>query len=99
MPRMRQGLSPYYKGDLLEMVEAEIVVDATSSSLEDGELSLTYIYKALAHGMDVITANKGAIARGLSKLRAVASLYEAKLFYEATVGGGTPILSFIRDLG
>ena len=84
--------------DLLEMVKAEIVVDATSSSLEDGEPSLTYIYKALAHGMDVITANKGAIARGLSKLRAVASLHGAKLFYEATVGGGTPILSFIRDL-
>ncbi|MGC8850523.1 MAG: homoserine dehydrogenase, partial [Candidatus Bathyarchaeia archaeon] len=84
--------------DLLELVEAEILVEATSSNLKNGEPSLTYIHKALILGMDLITANKGAIARGLSKLKAVASLHGTKLFYEATVGGGAPILSFVRYL-
>jgi len=91
----KPGITP---PELFEMVEAEILVDATSSNLEDGEPSLTYIHRALTDGLDVITANKGAISRGLRKLRAAASSHGTMLLYEATVGGGTPILSFARDL-
>lgn len=91
----KPGMTPQ---ELLETINAEVLVDATSSNLKDGEPSLTYINEALTYGMDVITANKGAIARGLNRLRTTASIHGRRLFYGATVGGGTPILSFARDL-
>lgn len=55
-----------------------------------------YIQKALENGKHVVTANKAAVADQLPALINAAKESNSKFLYEASVGGGIPVLSAIR---
>jgi len=55
-------------------------------------LARELVLRAIAHGKDVVTANKELIARDGPWLRAFAARTGATLHYEASVGGAIPIL-------
>ena len=58
-----------------------------------------YIEDALRSGRHVVTANKEVMAKHGSELLAVAAEHGVRLLYEASVGGGIPIISPLsRDL-
>lgn len=58
-----------------------------------------YIERALRAGRHVVTANKEVIAKHGRELLAVASEHDVRLLYEASVGGGIPIVHPLgRDL-
>ncbi|MBN2897862.1 MAG: homoserine dehydrogenase [Clostridia bacterium] len=57
----------------------------------------TYIRHFLENGVDVITANKDLIAEYGGELLALARENGALLKYEASVGGGIPILKAIQE--
>ncbi len=58
-----------------------------------------YIERALASGRHVVTANKEVMAKHGAALLAVAAKHNVRLLYEASVGGGIPIISPLsRDL-
>jgi homoserine dehydrogenase len=58
-----------------------------------------YIRRSLAAGRRVVTANKEVMAKYGAKLLALAHESGADIFYEASVGGGIPIISPLkRDL-
>ena len=57
----------------------------------------TYILKALRAGKHVITANKALLAEHGHELFAAADRYGADLYFEASVGGGIPIIKAIRE--
>ena len=58
-----------------------------------------YIRRALASGRHVVTANKEVMAKHGAELLGVAAEHGVRLLYEASVGGGIPILSPLsRDL-
>ncbi|NLK64615.1 MAG: homoserine dehydrogenase [Tissierellia bacterium] len=56
-----------------------------------------YIKAALNNKKHVVTANKAVIATHGEELKMLAEKNNVKLMYEASVGGGIPILNTIRD--
>ena len=76
----------------IEQVEADVLMEVSSTDLDTGEPATGYIRTAFRRGMHVVTANKGPIA-----LHGRALLHEARaagvqLGYEGTVMSGTPAL-------
>ncbi len=63
------------------------------------EPAADYIARALRSGRHVVTANKEVIAKHGRDLLAIAADRQVRLLYEASVGGGIPIISPLsRDL-
>ena len=87
---------PRVKGvEIIEDVEADVVVEATPTNIIDGEPGLSHIKAALKKKKNVITTNKGPLAIALPALMELARYNNVYLRFSGTVGGGTPIL----DLG
>lgn len=83
--------------DLLDEVEADVLVDTTPTNLKDGEPSYTYIKKALTQRIHVVTVNKGPLALALPALKELAQ-YKGVLFkFSGSVGGGLPVIEFARE--
>ena len=61
-------------------------------------LARELVLRAIAHGKDVVTANKELIAQDGPWLRAFAARTGATLHYEAAVGGAIPILRAAGDV-
>jgi homoserine dehydrogenase len=59
-------------------------------------LARELVLRAIAHGKDVVTANKELIAQDGPWLRAFAARTGATLHYEAAVGGAIPILRAVE---
>jgi homoserine dehydrogenase len=58
-----------------------------------------YILRAIASGKHVVTANKEVMANSGPEILAAASERGVRVLFEASVGGGTPIISpLVRDL-
>lgn len=81
--------------DVIEDVEADVVVEVSPTNLVDGEPGLSHIETALKRKRHVITANKGPLAHAFPALMELASYNQVLLRFSGAVGGGTPIL----DLG
>jgi len=82
--------------DVIEETEAELVVEATPTSIKDAEPGLSHIYAALKKPCHVITVNKGPLALAMPALNELASFNKVQLRFSGTVGGGTPILDFAK---
>ena len=61
------------------------------------EPALSYIKRALANGKHVITANKEVMAKHGPELAALAAERGVALHYEASVGGGIPLIAPFRQ--
>ncbi len=79
---------------IIGMHDAEVVVETTVSNFKDGEPGLSHIKQALSMGKHVVTSNKGPLALAMPALLELASYHHRQLLFSATVGGGTPFLSF-----
>ncbi|NJP38308.1 homoserine dehydrogenase [Alkalicoccus luteus] len=81
--------------DRLEaLFEAE--VDTVVEAVTDAEEAYPAVRKLLQKGISVISANKELIARHGEELHLLAAGSGSRLFYEAAVAGGIPILTSIR---
>jgi homoserine dehydrogenase len=60
------------------------------------EPARTYVQAALSRGVSVVTANKTLMAECGTELAALANENGVDLFYEASVGGGVPIIRSLR---
>ena len=56
-----------------------------------------YISELLRQGCTVITANKDLVASFGPELMAIANEHQGRLFYEASVAGGIPILRVLNQ--
>jgi len=81
--------------ELVEHPEIDIVVE-----LIGGEHpAFEYIREALTRGKHVVTANKEVMSKHWSELLTVARDHQVALRYEASVGGGIPLIApFQEDL-
>ncbi len=79
--------------EVVSLPEIDIVVEVMGG--EDPAFDL--ISKALASGKHVVSANKEVLAKRGDELLATAAQHGTKLVYEASVGGGIPILNPISD--
>lgn len=74
-------------------IEAEIMIETTSSNFRNGEPGLSNIKEALSSGKHVVTTNKGPLALAMAMLHELAKHKGLQLLFSGTVGGGTPFLN------
>ncbi|MBI5029153.1 MAG: homoserine dehydrogenase [Chloroflexi bacterium] len=104
----RKGIAAYPKAgqknvtpqQLVETVDADVLVELSLTNLRDGEPGLSAIRRALQRKMHVVTANKGPLVLAYPEIAALAQSNGVKLLHSATVTGGLPTLNIgVRDLG
>ncbi|MBS4761325.1 homoserine dehydrogenase [Carnobacteriaceae bacterium zg-ZUI252] len=79
--------------DIVEDDTIDIIVEVIGNV----ELSKGYIERALKNGKHVVTANKDLIALYGNELLQLAKENHCDIFFEASVGGGIPILRTIAN--
>lgn len=77
----------------------DALVEATPTTLGDGEPGFSHLRDALARDRHVVLANKGPVAERYDDLRELERESEGQVRFEATVAGAIPALSTISDLG
>ncbi|MGI8549599.1 MAG: homoserine dehydrogenase [Dehalococcoidia bacterium] len=81
--------------DLLDDPRIRIVVEVMGGE----EPAFTYMRRALASGRYVVTANKEVMAKHGPELLSLAQEHGVDILYEASVGGGIPLIAPLkRDL-
>jgi len=83
--------------DWLRSAQADVLFEATSLNVENGQPAIDYIHAALEHGAHAITANKGPIVHAYRELRDLATERGKQFLFEATVMDGVPIFSLFRN--
>jgi len=84
--------------DWLSAAQADVLFEATSLNVENGQPAVDHIRAALNHGAHAITANKGPIVHGYRELRDLASSKGKRFLFESTVMDGVPIFSLFDQL-
>src|SRR5512135_3357178 len=82
--------------DVIESVEAEVVVEVTPVNIKNAEPALSHITTAFKTGKHVVTTNKGPLALAMPALTELAEFNNVFLRFSGTVGGGTPMLEFAK---
>lgn len=75
--------------EIISDPEIELLIEVTSDKAQ----AIQYIKSGLKHGKHVISANKAAIASEFKELQKIAAKKSLHLKFEASVGGGIPLLS------
>ena len=80
--------------DAMEAIETcEVIVELVGGTT----FAKTIILEALKRGKPVVTANKALLAKYGEELFAEAEKSGTDIFYEASVGGGIPIIKSLRE--
>jgi homoserine dehydrogenase len=97
--RSRPGLDAAQLTTALDDVLADEATQVVIELMGGEEPAREYIARTLTSGRHVVTANKEVMAKHGAALLALAAEHEVRLLYEASVGGGIPIISPLsRDL-
>lgn len=74
-------------------------IDIIIEAIGGEKPALDYLQRAISDGKHVVTSNKEVIAKHGTELLALARQREVSLYYEASVGGGIPLIApFKHDL-
>lgn len=85
--------------DLVNAVQADMLVEVSPTNLKHGEPGLSCMRTALQAGWHVVAANKGPLVLAYAELTALAKSSGRKLLYSGTVAGGLPTVNLgVRDL-
>ena len=82
----------------LEAAQADVLFEATSLNVENGQPAIDHIRAALERGAHAITANKGPIVHAYRDLRDLAAKQGKRFLFESTVMDGVPIFSLFDQL-
>ncbi len=80
--------------EIINLPEIDVVIEAIVGE----EPSFTYLKKAIQRGCHVVTANKQMFAHHGKELNELAEKHAVSIGFEATVGGGIPIIQTVRQL-
>jgi homoserine dehydrogenase len=82
----------------LAAARADVLFEATSLNVENGQPAADHIRAALEHGAHTITANKGPIVHAYRELQKLAAKCGRRFLFESTVMDGVPIFSLFDQL-
>jgi homoserine dehydrogenase len=82
----------------LAAARADVLFEATSLNVENGQPAVDHIRAALEYGAHAITANKGPIVHAYRELRDLAAARGKRFLFESTVMDGVPIFSLFDQL-
>jgi homoserine dehydrogenase len=83
--------------DLIENLDADVLIETTPSNYKDAEPGMTHITEAMKHKLHVISVNKGPLALAFPSLMELATYNQVLLKFSGTVGGGTPIIDYAKN--
>jgi len=85
--------------EMVHAVEADLLVDASPTNLQDGQPGLDCVRAALDAGQHVVMADKGPLVLAYDALTARARSAGRRLSFSGTVAGGLPTVNIgVRDL-
>jgi len=79
--------------DILEDDEIDIVIELVGGY----QPALSFILKAMENGKHVVTANKALLAKHWQEIINCATKNQVRVCFEASVGGGIPLLAPLND--
>ncbi|MDR7869740.1 MAG: homoserine dehydrogenase [Tissierellaceae bacterium] len=79
--------------DILNDNEIDVIVEVTG----DVESSYKYIIEGLNAGKHIVTANKAVVSKYFEEFSNLAAEKNLAFLYEASVGGGIPVLKPLRE--
>ena len=82
----------------LAAARADVLFEATSLNVENGQPAIDHMRAALEHGAHAITANKGPIVHAYRQLRDLSASCGKRFLFESTVMDGVPIFSLFDQL-
>src|SRR6266404_4517462 len=94
--RMRGEECKHYNA-WLDAAHLDVVFEATSLNVENGQPAIDHIRAAIEHGAHAITANKGPVVHAYQELRDFAVRRGKQFLFESTVMDGIPIFSLFRN--
>lgn len=77
----------------LEKTRADVLFEASSLNVQNGQPATDHLKAALELGAHAITANKGPIVHAYRELTALAKERKRQFLYESTVMDGVPVFS------
>ena len=84
-------------GEWLATGRADVLFEATSLNVENGQPGVDHLRAGLEHGAHAITANKGPIVHAYRDLQQLARARGKRLLFESTVLDGIPIFSLFQE--
>ena len=81
----------------LTAARADVLFEATSLNVENGEPAVNHLRAALESGAHAITANKGPVVHAYRELRDLATARGKRFLFESTVLDGIPIFSLFAE--
>jgi homoserine dehydrogenase len=81
----------------LRAAQTDVLFEATSLNVANGEPAVDHLRAALEHGAHAITANKGPIVHAYAELETLAQRQNRRFLFESTVMDGIPIFSMFRE--
>jgi homoserine dehydrogenase len=81
---------------VIEKVEADVLLEFTPTILPDPQPGLAHIESAIKKNLHVVTTNKGPLATAMPALLELADYQRVQFRFSGTVGGGTPFLNFAK---
>ncbi|WP_243522161.1 homoserine dehydrogenase [Bacillus pseudomycoides] len=69
-----------------------VLIEATSTNLQNGEPGLHYIKKAFQNGMDVVCISKGALVTNWKEIKTEAKLANVRIRYSGATAAALPTL-------
>jgi homoserine dehydrogenase len=82
--------------DVVRELDFDVCIEVTPTNIENGEPGLTHIKECLKRGISVVTSNKGPLVVAFEELMDLAEKNNAKLMFEATVGGAMPVIKLAK---
>jgi homoserine dehydrogenase len=82
----------------LVAAQADVLFEASSLNVKNGQPAVEHIRAALEHGAHAITANKGPIVHAYRDLRDLAAKQGKRFLFESTVMDGVPIFSLFDQM-
>tara|TARA_B100001964_G_scaffold245771_1_gene335852 strand:- start:7329 stop:8336 length:1008 start_codon:yes stop_codon:yes gene_type:complete len=83
--------------EAIKTIQADLVVEATNTKIEDGEPGMSHMLQAIKQGKHVVTSNKGPLALKFQELNNSAKKNSVQFKFEASVGGAMPIINFAHE--
>lgn len=85
--------------EMVRSIEADLLVDASPTNLQDGQPGLDCVRTALSAGRHVVMADKGPLVLAYRELTSKARAMDRHLSFSGTVAGGLPTVNIgVRDL-
>ena len=92
------GVRDVKDADLIAASEAELVIEATPTTVRTPGPSMERLKAAFRTGKHVICVNKAPLAVAFPALRELSRHNRCQFRYSGTVGGGTPVLSLAEEV-